>query len=67
MKEENVTFLQMVLSVLAAFFGVQSSKNRERDFKKGNAKHFIMVGVFMTFVWYGTIYLIVNVLLNYIT
>lgn len=56
----------MLYSVLASFFGVQSSKNRERDFKKGKAKHFIMVGIFMTFVWYGTIYLIVHVLLNYV-
>jgi hypothetical protein len=66
MKEENLTFFQMVYSIFASFFGVQSSKNRERDFKKGKAKHFIMVGVFMTFVWYGTIYLVVHVVLNYI-
>ncbi|MEH6911179.1 MAG: DUF2970 domain-containing protein [Oceanicoccus sp.] len=67
MKEKNLTFFQMMHSVLASFFGVQSSKNRDRDFKKGKAKHFIMVGIFMTFVWYGTIYLIVSILLKYLT
>ena len=46
MKEENLTFFQMAHSVLASFFGVQSSKNRERDFKNGKAKHFIMMGIF---------------------
>jgi hypothetical protein len=36
---------QMIGSVLAAAFGVQSSKNRERDFKHGKAIHFIVAGI----------------------
>ena len=31
----------VVKSVLAAAFGVQSEENRERDFKHGKASHFI--------------------------
>jgi hypothetical protein len=31
--EKQLSFFQMVGSVLASFFGVQSSKNRSRDFK----------------------------------
>lgn len=36
---------QMIGSVLAAAFGVQSGKNRERDFKHGKAMHFIVAGI----------------------
>ena len=42
------TLWQTVASVGAAFFGVQSSKNRERDFKHGKASHFILVGLLAT-------------------
>lgn len=39
---------QTTLSVLSAFFGVQSSRNRERDFTRGNPVHFIVIGLGMT-------------------
>lgn len=61
---ESLTFLQMVGSILASFFGVQSSQNRDRDFALGKAKPFIMVGILMTAVWYGVIYLVVQLVLK---
>ena len=61
--ESSPSFLQMVGSILASFFGVQSSENRKRDFTKGKAKYFIAVGILMTVVWYSVIYVIVNVVL----
>lgn len=39
---------QTVASVAASFFGVQSARNRERDFTKGKPLHFIVVGLAMT-------------------
>ena len=60
----SVSMMQVFGSIAAAFYGVQSSKNRERDFKSGKAKHFIAAGLIMTLVWYSTIYLIVNVVLS---
>lgn len=63
-KEESLSFFQMVHSVAASFFGVQSSQNRERDFKRGKAKHFIMVAILMTVIWYGAIALIVHFVLG---
>ena len=42
---ERVTLLQTIGSVLASFFGVQSSKNWARDFTHGNALTFILVGL----------------------
>ena len=42
------TLWQSWMSVLAAFFGVQSSQNRERDFTRGRASHFIVLGLLAT-------------------
>ena len=42
------TLWQSWMSVLAAFFGVQSSANRERDFTRGRASHFIVLGLLAT-------------------
>ncbi|BAQ81667.1 DUF2970 domain-containing protein [Pseudomonas sp. TKO26] len=42
------TFLQMLQSVLAAAFGVQSGKNRARDFSHGKPSHFIVLGIVFT-------------------
>ena len=42
------TLWQTFASVSASFFGVQSSKNRERDFKHGKAAHFIVTGLVAT-------------------
>ncbi|MET0378038.1 MAG: DUF2970 domain-containing protein [Spongiibacteraceae bacterium] len=61
---QSLSFLQMVSSILASFFGVQSGKNRERDFALGKARPFILVGVLMTIVWYGTISVIVHFVLK---
>ncbi|WP_348523005.1 DUF2970 domain-containing protein [Endozoicomonas sp. G2_2] len=44
------TLWQSWMSVMAAFFGVQSSANRERDFTRGKASHFILLGLLATVV-----------------
>lgn len=62
--QPSLTFLQMVSSILASFFGVQSTKNRDRDFARGKARAFIIVGIFMTSVWYGAISLVVHFVLR---
>lgn len=61
--DKPLNFFQMVHSVGASFFGVQSSENRERDFKRGNAKHFIAVAILMTIIWYGAIATLVHFVL----
>jgi len=63
---QSLSFLQMLVSILASFFGVQSDKNRKRDFEQGRPIHFIVAGVFMTIVWYVSIYLIVKVVLHFV-
>ncbi|MBB86157.1 DUF2970 domain-containing protein [Abyssibacter sp.] len=42
---EPPTFWQTLTSVLAAFFGVQSSKARQRDFTRGKPSHFVILGL----------------------
>ena len=49
-------FWAVMQSVLAAGFGVQSRANRERDFAKGRAIHFIVAGllgtaIFILVIW----------------
>jgi hypothetical protein len=46
--EKPLTLLEMLQSVLAAAFGVQSGKNRSRDFSRGKPSHFILLGVIFT-------------------
>lgn len=45
------TFWQMLQSILAAAFGVQTGKNRARDFTHGKASHFIALGTAFTLVF----------------
>lgn len=45
------TFWQMLHSILAAAFGVQSGKNRARDFTHGKASHFIALGTLFILVF----------------
>jgi len=41
----------MVMSVLAAFLGVQTEKNRQRDFQHGSPKAYIIIGVILTILF----------------
>lgn len=59
-EERAPTLLQTVFSVLAAFFGVQSRRNRERDFSRGKASHFIIIGLVMTAVFIALVVLAVK-------
>lgn len=58
------SLLQTAMSVLAAFFGVQNSANRERDFKHGKAMHFIVMGIVLTVIFIGTVVLAVKFALS---
>jgi len=56
---------QVIRSVAAAFFGVQSSENRRRDFTYGKPLHFLVVGVLMTGVVALTFYGVVHLALRF--
>lgn len=46
--DQPLSFREMLGSTLAAAAGVQSSKNRQRDFTRGKASHFIYMGIGFT-------------------
>lgn len=62
--DHKPTLLQVVGSVLAAAFGVQSSKNQERDFKHGKARNFIIAGIVFTVIFGLTVFTLVRTVLS---
>lgn len=56
--------LQIIQSTLAAAFGVQSQKARERDFTHGRPLPYIIAGVVFTIVFIITLVVIVNIVLS---
>ena len=62
-----LTLWQMIGSALSAAVGVQSSKNRERDFARGKASHFIMIGVGFTAIFLLLMALLVRFILSQVT
>lgn len=57
-------FWAVVQSVLAAGIGVQSSKNRKRDFTQGKAIHFIVGGLIGTAIFVLVVWTFVNYLIS---
>lgn len=62
-KPQRPGFFQIVLSTLAAAFGVQSSKNRERDFKGGSIVPYVLAGVIFTVAFVVVVVLVVRLVL----
>lgn len=45
------SIFSMVFSVLAAFLGVQTDNNRQRDFEHGSPAAYIIIGVVLTVIF----------------
>ena len=63
-RKANTSLLQVIGSVLMAGLGVQSSKNKERDFKQGNFKSFIIVGIVFTVLFVVAVATVVSTVLD---
>jgi uncharacterized membrane protein YidH (DUF202 family) len=61
--EEKPSLWQVVMSVLAALFGVQSAKSRERDFTKGNPWVYVVVGLVLVTLFVLLLVVVVKVVL----
>lgn len=64
-EKKNLGLRQIASSVGSAFLGVQSSRNRERDFEHGRPRDFIIMGLaftalFIMLVW-GLVQLVMHV------
>ncbi len=57
---DKPTLWQTLLSVLSSFFGVQSERNRERDFHGGRPVHYILIGLLMAALFVISIILLVR-------
>jgi hypothetical protein len=64
-EQDKVTWLQTIASVMASFFGVQSSRNRARDFQRGSAGRFIVIGVVATGLFIFTVLVAVWLMLRH--
>jgi len=56
-------FFAVMQSVGAAMIGVQSSKNKERDFTQGKPLHFILGGLLGTLIFLLCIWMLVKYLI----
>jgi hypothetical protein len=54
-------------SVAAAFIGVQSSRNRERDFHHGRPRDFIIIGLLFTLLFVLGVWGIVTLVMKFAT
>lgn len=62
--DQAPTLWQVIKSVNASFFGVQSSANRKRDFSHGKPLPFIIVGLVMTAAFILVVWLAVKLALR---
>ena len=64
-REDKIKFGDVVRSVAAAFFGVQSNRNRERDFKHGKPVHYIAIGAAATVLFVLVLWGVVKLVLAF--
>jgi hypothetical protein len=58
-------WLRAFASVFAAFLGVQSEENRERDFQQGRFSVFVVAGIALTLGFLLTVYVLVKVVMSF--
>ena len=51
----TLTWSQILRSSLAAVLGVQTSRNRQRDFADGSPRRFIVMGVVLTMLFIASL------------
>lgn len=57
-------FVDIVKSTLAAAVGVQSNKNRERDFAQGNILAYVVSGIIFTVLFISTVIIVVKMVIR---
>lgn len=64
--DTQLTLLEMFGSAISAMIGVQSRAKRERDFARGKASHFIIVGVVITALVVLSLAAVVSLVLSFL-
>ncbi|PXF63860.1 DUF2970 domain-containing protein [Kangiella spongicola] len=62
--QDGTGLLSTLQTILGAMFGVQSEKQRQKDFEKGNPVHFIIGGIIFVVVFILTILYFVDTALE---
>ena len=63
-QEGGLSLAQVFKSVLSSFIGVQSNETRERDFTRGRARDFIIVGIVLTLLFVLTVFGVVKLVMT---
>ena len=58
------SFIDVLGSVLASMFGVQSNRNREKDFTHGKPSQYIIIGLIVTVVFMLTIWVVFSLVMK---
>ena len=58
----TLTWSQILRSSLAAGLGVQSSRNRQRDFADGSPRRFIVMGVVLTMLFIASLVTVIRII-----
>jgi hypothetical protein len=58
----TLTWSQILRSSLAAGLGVQSSRNRQRDFADGSPRRFIVMGVVLTMLFIASLVTVIQII-----
>jgi len=58
------SLLDVLGSVLASMFGVQSNRKREEDFTHGKPSQYIIIGLIVTVVFMLTIWVVVSLVMK---
>lgn len=64
-KPKKISFFSLMGSVFAASFGVQSKKNRERDFEHGKFHHFAIGGIIFAVLFILLLVGLVKIVMHY--
>ncbi|MGE0858171.1 MAG: DUF2970 domain-containing protein [Gammaproteobacteria bacterium] len=65
--DRPLSLREVVGSIMAALLGVQSSRNHERDFRRGSARQYIVVGLIATVIFVLVVYAAVKLILRLAT
>ena len=60
-EQKKLSIIQLVGSLFAGAIGVQSSKNRERDFQVNSIMPFVIGGLIFTGLFIGGIFTLINI------
>ena len=64
-KPKKITPFSFMGSIIAAWFGVQTKANRERDFEHGKFHHFVIGGIVFAILFIFLVVGIVKVVMHF--